>query len=221
MVSRNQLLAALLALPFGWAMPSAAHASCEKLLPQTAVATRRAVTPENLAELRDIGVSEVLISEPSPLALSPDGRQIAFVLSQADPAMPDGSSLQIDNVPATDAAGYAGLADKVDPHTWALLKGVALSTLLGVGSSLTFTGESDLVQAIRESTQQSVSRAGDQLTSKNLNIQPTHHYPTRLAGSARRASRSDPCAVAGVGEIRHARTETRETARSNPDKVGD
>lgn len=62
---------------------------------------------------------------------------------------------------------------QVDFHTWTILKGVAISTLLGVGSSLTFTGESDLVQAIRESTQQSVSRAGDQLTSRNLQIQPT------------------------------------------------
>jgi type IV secretion system protein VirB10 len=87
--------------------------------------------------------------------------------------MPDGKSLQIDNVPATDPSGYAGLADKVDFHTWTLLKGVAMSTLLGVGTSLTATGESDLVQAIRESTQQNVSRAGDQLTSRNLQIQPT------------------------------------------------
>ncbi|PTD27462.1 TrbI/VirB10 family protein [Sphingomonas fennica] len=87
--------------------------------------------------------------------------------------LPDGSSLRIDNVPATDASGYAGLQDKVDFHTWALLKGVTLATLLGVGSELTVTGESDLVQAIRESTQQNVSRAGDQLTSRNLNIQPT------------------------------------------------
>jgi len=87
--------------------------------------------------------------------------------------LPDGSSLRIDNVPATDASGYAGLQDKVDFHTWALLKGVALSTLLGVGSQITVSGESDLVQAIRESTQQNASRAGDQLTSRNLNIQPT------------------------------------------------
>ena len=87
--------------------------------------------------------------------------------------LPDGSSLRIDNVPATDASGYAGLQDKVDFHTWVLLKGVALATLLGVGSEMTVTGESDLVQAIRESTQQNVSRAGDQITSRNLNIQPT------------------------------------------------
>jgi len=87
--------------------------------------------------------------------------------------LPDGSSMRIGNVPATDASGYAGLQDKVDFHTWALLKGVALATLLGVGSELTVTGESDLVQAIRESTQQNVSRAGDQLTSRSLDIQPT------------------------------------------------
>ncbi len=88
--------------------------------------------------------------------------------------LPDGSSIRIDNVPASDTAGYAGLADKVDVHTWQLLKGVALSTLLGVGSELSFgSSESDLVRAIRESAQQSGSRAGDQLVTKNLGIQPT------------------------------------------------
>ncbi|QAY79970.1 TrbI/VirB10 family protein [Sphingosinicella sp. BN140058] len=87
--------------------------------------------------------------------------------------MPDGSSVRLDDVPATDPSGYAGLADEVDFHTWTLLKGAAISTLLGVGASLTFSGESDLVQAIRESTQQNTSRAGDQLTARNLQIPPT------------------------------------------------
>ncbi|MEJ1968433.1 MAG: TrbI/VirB10 family protein [Rhizomicrobium sp.] len=32
--------------------------------------------------------------------------------------MPDGSSIQIDNLPATDAQGYSGLSDDVDYHTW-------------------------------------------------------------------------------------------------------
>lgn len=87
--------------------------------------------------------------------------------------LPDGSSIRLDNVPATDPSGYAGLADKVDFHTWTLLKGVAISTLLGVGANLSFSGESDLVEAIRESTQQNVSRAGDQITSRNLQVQPS------------------------------------------------
>ena len=88
--------------------------------------------------------------------------------------LPDGSSIQIDNLPATDAAGYAGLEDEVDYHTWQLLKGVVLSTLLGVGTELSLGGEeSDLVRALRESTQQNANRAGQRITERNLNIQPT------------------------------------------------
>ena len=87
--------------------------------------------------------------------------------------LPDGSSVRLDNMPATDAAGYAGLVDKVDFHTWALLKGVAIATMVGVGSELSISGESDLVEAIRESAQSNTARAGDQITQRNLDIQPT------------------------------------------------
>ncbi|MGH6617411.1 TrbI/VirB10 family protein [Sphingomonas sp.] len=87
--------------------------------------------------------------------------------------LPDGSSLRLDNVPATDPSGYAGLEDRVDLHSWQLIKGVALSTLLGVSSELAFAGDGDLVQAIRRSTQDNVGRAGDQITMRNLNVQPT------------------------------------------------
>lgn len=88
--------------------------------------------------------------------------------------MPNGSSIVIDNLPATDASGYAGLEDEVDYHTWTLLKGVAISTLLGVGSQVTFgTQQSNLVEAIRESTQDSTNQAGQRIVEKDLNIQPT------------------------------------------------
>ncbi|RAZ72870.1 TrbI/VirB10 family protein [Mesorhizobium atlanticum] len=88
--------------------------------------------------------------------------------------MPNGSSIEIDNLPATDTAGYAGLEDEVDFHTWQLIKGVAVATLLGVGTELSLgDNESDLVKAIRESAQQNVSRAGQRITERNLNIQPT------------------------------------------------
>ena len=87
---------------------------------------------------------------------------------------PDGSSVRLENMPATDLAGYAGLEDRVNFHTWQLLKGIALSTLLGVGTELSLgSGESDLVRAVRESTQQNAARAGDQITSRNLDVQPT------------------------------------------------
>jgi type IV secretion system protein TrbI len=88
--------------------------------------------------------------------------------------LPDGSSVVIDNLPATDTGGYAGLTDEVDPHTWKLLKGIALATVLGVGNSLAFSSaNSDLVKALRESTGQTTNRAGQRLVERDLNVQPT------------------------------------------------
>jgi len=101
------------------------------------------------------------------------GQERALVVWQRI-IMPDGSSVVIENLPATDTAGYAGLEDQVNFHTWRLLKGVVLSTLLGVSTELTFgDNEGDLVKAIRQSTQDSVNQAGQRITERNLNIQPT------------------------------------------------
>lgn len=88
--------------------------------------------------------------------------------------MPDSSSISLENLPATDTSGYAGLSDKVDAHTWQLIKGVALSTLLGVGTEIGFgNDEGDFIRALRESTQSNVNRAGQRLVDRNMNIQPT------------------------------------------------
>jgi len=88
--------------------------------------------------------------------------------------MPDGSSIEIDNLPATDPAGYAGLEDGVDYHTDRLATGVVLATLLGVSTELTLgESESELVRALRESLQGNVSRAGSRLTERFLDVQPT------------------------------------------------
>jgi type IV secretion system protein VirB10 len=100
------------------------------------------------------------------------GQKRAFVVWQRI-LFPDGSSLRLDNMPAGDAAGYAGLADKVDGHSWQLIKGVVLSSLLGVGSQLSFGGERGIVRALRESIQQNGSQAGEQVVSKGLSVQPT------------------------------------------------
>lgn len=42
-----------------------------------------------------------------------------------------------------------------------------------MSSELAFTGDGNLVEAMRRSTQDNVSRASDQITQRNLNIQPT------------------------------------------------
>lgn len=88
--------------------------------------------------------------------------------------LPDGSSIQLDNWPAADKSGYTGLTDQVDGHSWQLIKGVALSTLLGVGTELSYgSSDSDLARALRQSDETGTSRAGDQLVGKSLDIQPT------------------------------------------------
>lgn len=87
--------------------------------------------------------------------------------------LPDGGSLRLDNMPATDSAGRGGLSGKVNYHTGRLVKGVALGTLLGAGTELSIRGEGELVRAIREATQTGSSRAADEITRRNLDISPT------------------------------------------------
>jgi type IV secretory pathway VirB10-like protein len=101
------------------------------------------------------------------------GQERALVVWQRI-ILPNGTSIVIDNLPATDTGGYAGLADQVDFHTWKLLKGVALATVLGVGSELTFdSSDSDLVRALQQSTQATTNRAGQRLIERQINVQPT------------------------------------------------
>ncbi|MGH1350240.1 MAG: TrbI/VirB10 family protein [Methyloligellaceae bacterium] len=88
--------------------------------------------------------------------------------------LPNGSSVVIDSLPASDVSGYAGLKDRVDHHSWTLIKGIALATVLSVGTELgKRSTESDLVQAIRQSTQGNIQKAGDRIISQKLEIQPT------------------------------------------------
>jgi type IV secretion system protein VirB10 len=101
------------------------------------------------------------------------GQRRAFVIWQRI-IWPDGSSLRIDDMPASDRSGHSGLSDRVNFHSGALLKGVALSTLLGVGTELSLGNEeSEIVRAFRESAQQNGGRAGDQIVGRSLDIKPT------------------------------------------------
>jgi dipeptidyl aminopeptidase/acylaminoacyl peptidase len=63
-----------------------AQANCDTALPEPVEAgPARAVTARDLVELRDIGQPDPSIVLPeSPLAVSPDGRSVAFVLTRAD-----------------------------------------------------------------------------------------------------------------------------------------
>ncbi|MCK9511621.1 MAG: TrbI/VirB10 family protein [Castellaniella sp.] len=92
--------------------------------------------------------------------------------------MPDTSSIVLDNLAAADPAGYAGLEDDVDWHWNRILAGAALTTLLGVGTELAApqnqgTGDGRVIIAARDGVQDSVNQVGQEITRRNLNIQPT------------------------------------------------
>jgi type IV secretion system protein TrbI len=88
--------------------------------------------------------------------------------------LPNGDSVTIDNLPAADTAGYAGLEDNVDPHSWQILKGIGLATVFGISSELTLGNSGDsVVQALRQSIQTNTNQAGQRMVERELDVQPT------------------------------------------------
>lgn len=88
--------------------------------------------------------------------------------------MPDGTFIVLERLQGADPQGFAGLEDEVDHHWGQLFRAAALSTLLGIGTELgSSDDESEIAQAIRESTQDSASDIGQQIVRRQLNIQPT------------------------------------------------
>ena len=91
--------------------------------------------------------------------------------------LPDTSSISLDRLPGIDPAGYAGLEDGVDWHWDRILAGAALSTLLGVGAELAAPDRSGsdgkVIIATRQSAQDTVNQVGQEITKRNVSIQPT------------------------------------------------
>jgi len=91
--------------------------------------------------------------------------------------LPDASSFDLDKLVGADPAGYAGLEDDVDSHWDRMLAGAALSTLLGVGAELAAPesrGSGDrVIIAGRDGLQDTVNQVGQEMTRRNMNIQPT------------------------------------------------
>jgi type IV secretion system protein VirB10 len=91
--------------------------------------------------------------------------------------MPDGTSITLDRLPGVDPSGYAGLEDQVNSHWGRIFAGAAMSTLLGINSQLVAQDQSansgSLTVAIRQSSQDSINQVGQQMTRKNINVQPT------------------------------------------------
>ena len=91
---------------------------------------------------------------------------------------PDGSSIVLENMPGVDLAGNAGYKGKVDNHFDRLVGGVALSSLLSMGATVsqgTYTDEASMTtqQRMAANVGEEISSTGSQITKKNLDIQPT------------------------------------------------
>lgn len=91
--------------------------------------------------------------------------------------LPDTSSITLDRLPGVDPAGYAGLEDGVDWHWDRIFAGAAVSTLIGVGAEMASPDRSNsegrVIVATRESMQDTVNQVGQEITKRNLSIQPT------------------------------------------------
>jgi type IV secretion system protein VirB10 len=90
---------------------------------------------------------------------------------------PNGDSLNLQCMPAADLKGAAGLTDEVDEHWIRILKGAAVASLLAA-TTAAVAGNTEgfqptVPQVWARSAAGEVNQVGQQITRRNLNIQPT------------------------------------------------
>jgi type IV secretion system protein VirB10 len=90
---------------------------------------------------------------------------------------PNGDSLPLECAPAADLRGAAGLTDQVDEHWDRILKAVAVASLLAATTQYV-AGNTEGVnptvpQGWAHGAAGGINQAGQQLTSRNLLVQPT------------------------------------------------
>jgi type IV secretory pathway VirB10-like protein len=90
---------------------------------------------------------------------------------------PDGTSLTLDCMPGIDLGGYAGFSDEIDNHWWKIITGATFSSLLAATAQRSqgdVTGfQPTISQVWAGNAAGQINQAGQQLTQKNLQIQPT------------------------------------------------
>lgn len=87
--------------------------------------------------------------------------------------LPDGSSIQLEQFPAIDGRGQAGLADRVNHHTFRLFSATALASLINISAELGDDEDDRIARAIRDAVQDGASRTGQDIVRRQLNAQPT------------------------------------------------
>lgn len=136
------------------------------------------VTAQVTQNVYDTLTGRILLIPQGSRLIGDYGSDIAFgqsrvLLSWNRLILPDGRSIVLDRQPAADARGFAGLEDGTDYHWGGVLRAALVSTLLGAGAELGSGEDGNLARAFRRGTQDSISRAGEQIVSRELNIRPT------------------------------------------------
>ncbi|POF33946.1 TrbI/VirB10 family protein [Roseibium marinum] len=85
----------------------------------------------------------------------------------------NGRSIVLERQPGADQAGYAGLEDGVNNHWGQLFMAAGLATVLNIGVELGADDDDDIARAIREGTQDTIGRAGDEIVRRQISIPPT------------------------------------------------
>lgn len=99
--------------------------------------------------------------------------------------MPNGYSIQLDGMIATDRTGASGLSDEVDYHLSRLASGILMSTAISwAGNLADDEGDGDSFNDVGATVAQEASRVGQEITRRNLDVQPTIRvragYPVRV-----------------------------------------
>jgi type IV secretion system protein VirB10 len=93
--------------------------------------------------------------------------------------MPNGNSIGLEGMPGIDLSGYAGVSGKVNNHYGKLITGVVLGSVIGAGAQVAVGGQGapnvppSFPQLFVAGAAGNINQAGQQITQKNLNLQPT------------------------------------------------
>jgi len=93
--------------------------------------------------------------------------------------MPNGNSIGLEGMPGVDLSGYAGTGGTVNNHYGKLVTGVVLGSVIGAGAQVATGGQGapnvppSFGQLAVAGAATNLNQAGQQITQRNLNVQPT------------------------------------------------
>jgi type IV secretion system protein VirB10 len=101
------------------------------------------------------------------------GQDRAFILWDRL-LMPNGYSIELDELKGTDKKGQAGVADSVDYHTLRLVSAVLLSSFITVGANVVENSDNNSLSSdLGDAAAQQALGIGNKIVDRQLDVQPT------------------------------------------------